>query len=63
MREFAAQEGDHLTLLNVYAEFEASNRSSSWCGEHMLSYRTLMRAAEIRRQLRAYVRLLKPEGA
>uniref|UniRef100_A0A914X0A8 RNA helicase n=1 Tax=Plectus sambesii TaxID=2011161 RepID=A0A914X0A8_9BILA len=55
-RKFAVEEGDHLTMLNVFSNFTQNGASSKWCGEHFVNYRGLCRAADIRAQL---LRLLK----
>ena len=49
--EFAAREGDHLTLVNAYSAWDEAGRSSSWCSSHALHHRLLRRAAAIRAQL------------
>jgi len=54
-RKFTAEEGDHLTLLNVYNAFIRYGRSSSWCRSHSLSFRALSRAVSIRSQLLKYM--------
>ncbi|KAJ3881529.1 P-loop containing nucleoside triphosphate hydrolase protein [Lentinula edodes] len=54
-RKFTAEEGDHLTLLNVYNAFTRYGRSSSWCKTHALSFRGLSRAVSIRAQLKKYM--------
>ncbi|KIK63828.1 hypothetical protein GYMLUDRAFT_57473 [Collybiopsis luxurians FD-317 M1] len=54
-RKFTAEEGDHLTLLNVYNAFTRYGRSSSWCKNHALSFRALSRAVSIRAQLKKYM--------
>ncbi|XP_078006354.1 putative ATP-dependent RNA helicase DHX35 isoform X2 [Phascolarctos cinereus] len=51
-RKFAVEEGDHLTLLNVYEAFIKHSRNSQWCQEHFLNYKGLMRAAAVREQLK-----------
>ena len=56
-RSFAAEEGDHLTLLNVYTAFLARTRTnkhtvSKWCSDRQLNYKSLQRAASIREQLK-----------
>lgn len=55
LRHFAVLEGDHLTLLNLYNGFLDAERSRSWCGEMGVKHRVLMRACEVRRQLRRYL--------
>ncbi|WYZ37476.1 hypothetical protein EsH8_II_000982 [Colletotrichum jinshuiense] len=55
-RKFAADEGDHLTLLNVYQAFVTKGRKESkFCREHNLNFKTLTRAVSIRGQLRRYL--------
>ncbi|KAJ1968437.1 ATPdependent RNA helicase [Dispira parvispora] len=41
---YVVQEGDHLTMLNVYRTFIAKRESPLWCQKHALSYHTLIRA-------------------
>uniref|UniRef100_A0A0N4V373 CDK5RAP1-like protein n=1 Tax=Enterobius vermicularis TaxID=51028 RepID=A0A0N4V373_ENTVE len=50
-RKFSVEEGDHLTLLNVFASFISNGRSKRWCAEHYVNYRGLCRAESIRDQL------------
>ncbi|THH10855.1 hypothetical protein EW145_g1061 [Phellinidium pouzarii] len=54
-RKFTAEEGDHLTLLNVYNAFTKYGKSSGWCRSHSLSFRTLSRAVSIRSQLKKFM--------
>lgn len=51
-RKFAVEEGDHLTMLNVYEAFVKHNKNSQWCQEHFLNYKGLVRAATVREQLK-----------
>ena len=55
-RKFSVEEGDHITMLNVFNAFMKYNKSSRWCHEYFLNYKGLVRAVEIREQL---VRLLR----
>ena len=43
--------GDHLTLLNVYAQWEAAGFSADWCFDHFVQHRSMKRARDIREQL------------
>eukprot|EP00927_Polykrikos_kofoidii_P041813 TRINITY_DN35666_c0_g1_i1.p1 TRINITY_DN35666_c0_g1~~TRINITY_DN35666_c0_g1_i1.p1 ORF type:complete len:1031 (-),score=239.10 TRINITY_DN35666_c0_g1_i1:299-3391(-) len=43
--------GDHLTLLNVYKQWEDTGYSLNWCMENYLQNRSLKRARDIREQL------------
>ncbi|KAF8321627.1 P-loop containing nucleoside triphosphate hydrolase protein [Clavulina sp. PMI_390] len=54
-RKFTAEEGDHLTLLNVYNAFTRYGQTSSWCRTHSLNFRALSRAVSIRAQLKKYM--------
>ena len=52
---FAHQDGDHLTMLNVYHTFknaEAQGDPKRWCHEHFLSLRALQSADNVRQQLK-----------
>lgn len=50
-KKFHSSEGDHLTLLNVYHAFKSFKTQKKSCSENFLSYRNLMFAAEVRKQL------------
>ncbi len=55
-RKFAAEEGDHLTLLNVYQAFITKGRKDSkWCRDNYLNYKSMIRAVSIRGQLKRYL--------
>ncbi|TFY65846.1 hypothetical protein EVG20_g5242 [Dentipellis fragilis] len=54
-RKFIAEEGDHLTLLNVYNAFSKFGRSKTWCKSHAVSFRALSRAVSIQAQLKKYM--------
>ena len=55
-RKFAAEEGDHLTLLNVYESFVTTGRKDSkWCRDNYLNYKSMSRAVSIRAQLKRYL--------
>lgn len=43
--------GDHLTLLNVYKQWEETGYSLNWCMENYLQNRSLKRARDIRDQI------------
>ncbi|XP_046433860.1 probable ATP-dependent RNA helicase DHX35 isoform X2 [Neodiprion fabricii] len=49
-RKFEAEEGDLITLLNVYTAYE-SQKVTSWCHQNFLNHKTLRRATEIRTQM------------
>ncbi|KAG5416812.1 hypothetical protein I9W82_005542 [Candida metapsilosis] len=56
---FIVAESDHLTLLNVYTQWETNmhkfgnswNRINEWCDRNFIQYKSLHRAREIRKQL------------
>jgi ATP-dependent RNA helicase DDX35 len=55
-RKFAVEEGDHLTLLNVYQAFVTKGKKDSkWCRDNYLNYKSMTRAVSIRNQLRRYL--------
>ncbi|KAH0496282.1 hypothetical protein TgHK011_003653 [Trichoderma gracile] len=55
-RKFAAEEGDHLTLLNVYQTFITKGKKEArFCHEHHLNYKSMTRAISIRNQLKRYL--------
>ena len=55
-RKFAAEEGDHLTLLNAYQAFVTKGRKEAkWCHDNYLNYKSMVRAVSIRNQLRRYL--------
>jgi pre-mRNA-splicing factor ATP-dependent RNA helicase DHX15/PRP43 len=52
---FAHQDGDHLTMLNVYHAFKspaAQENPKQWCHDHFLNYRALTQCDNIRQQLK-----------
>ncbi|KAL7950907.1 P-loop containing nucleoside triphosphate hydrolase protein [Trichoderma barbatum] len=55
-RKFAVEEGDHLTLLNVYQTFITKGKKEArFCHEHNLNYKSMTRAISIRAQLKRYL--------
>ncbi|KAI0596038.1 P-loop containing nucleoside triphosphate hydrolase protein [Biscogniauxia sp. FL1348] len=55
-RKFAAEEGDHLTLLNVYQTFVTKGKKDSkFCHDNHLNFKALTRAVSIRAQLKRYL--------
>lgn len=55
-RKFAAEEGDHLTLLNAYTTFITKGKKESrFCHENHLNYKSMIRAISIRAQLKRYL--------
>jgi ATP-dependent RNA helicase DDX35 len=55
-RKFAAEEGDHLTLLNAYQAFVTKGRKESkFCHTNHLNYKSMIRAVSIRAQLKRYL--------
>ncbi|KAI9734824.1 MAG: hypothetical protein M1834_001902 [Cirrosporium novae-zelandiae] len=54
--KFAVEEGDHLTLLNVYQAFVTKGRKEGkWCKDNYLNYKAMTRAVSIRAQLKRYL--------
>ncbi len=55
-RKFAAEEGDHLTLLNAYQAFVTKGRKESkFCRDNHLNFKSMTRAVSIRAQLKRYL--------
>ncbi|KAF3011486.1 hypothetical protein E8E14_006925 [Neopestalotiopsis sp. 37M] len=55
-RKFAAEEGDHLTLLNVYQTFVTKGKKEAkFCYENQLNFKAMSRAVSIRAQLKRYL--------
>lgn len=55
-RRFAVEEGDHLTLLNVYQTFVTKGRKEGrFCYDNYLNFKALSRAVSIRAQLKRYL--------
>lgn len=54
-RHYAVKEGDHLTLLNVYAGFEAAKRNAQWSAARLVNHRSMRNACETRKQLVNYI--------
>lgn len=52
-QKFCSGLGDHVTLLNVYREFNnvGQNNKRSWCHENFINMRNILHAREIRNQL------------
>ncbi|KAI8981508.1 P-loop containing nucleoside triphosphate hydrolase protein [Pilobolus umbonatus] len=56
-RRFWVEEGDTLTLVNVYNAFiNKGNRSAKWCHDRYLNFKALSRAITIRAQLIKYLK-------
>jgi len=50
--KFQSNEGDHITLLNVWRAYKSSNQNKDWCYQNFINARNMRNAAEIRAQLR-----------
>ncbi|KAF4547870.1 Helicase associated domain (HA2)-containing protein 2 [Elsinoe fawcettii] len=54
--KFAVDEGDHLTLLNVYQAFVTTGKKDAgWCRNNLLNFKSMSRAVSVRNQLRKYL--------
>lgn len=49
--KFSVPESDHLTLLNVYQQWESNQCRGDWCEDHFLHVKGLRKAREVRSQL------------
>ena len=55
-RKFAVEEGDHLTLLNVYQAFVTKGKKEArFCHENLLNFKSMTRAVSVRAQLKRYL--------
>ena len=59
-RDFAVEQGDHLTLLNIFVAFQSRIRLNKhtvqkWCSDRRLNFKSLQRASSIREQLKRQV--------
>lgn len=55
-RKFAAEEGDHLTYLNVFKAFVTKGRKEmQWCRANGLDYKFMTRAVSVKAQLGRYL--------
>ncbi|WAR30568.1 DHX16-like protein [Mya arenaria] len=43
--------GDHITLMNVYTQWEETGHSTQWCFENFIQFRSMKRARDVRDQL------------
>ncbi|XP_005090962.1 pre-mRNA-splicing factor ATP-dependent RNA helicase DHX16 [Aplysia californica] len=50
-QNFFVPGGDHLTLLNVYNQWEETEYSTQWCYENYIQHRSMKRARDVRDQL------------
>jgi pre-mRNA-splicing factor ATP-dependent RNA helicase DHX16 len=62
-KSFASQAGDHLTLLRVYKDWEATQYSENWCREFFVQFRSMKRARDIRDQVSKLVEQLDLENS
>jgi ATP-dependent RNA helicase DDX35 len=54
--KFAVEEGDHITLLNIYQAFITKGRKEArFCHDNYLNFKSLTRAVSIRGQLKRYL--------
>lgn len=55
-RKFAVEEGDHLTMLNLYQAFVTKGKKEArWCRDNYVNFKSMTRAVSIRNQLRRYL--------
>lgn len=56
-RKFEVEEGDLITMLNIYTAYEKI-KSASWCQKYFLNFKGLKRATEIRSKMRIMMKNL-----
>lgn len=55
-RKFAVEEGDHITLLNVYQAFITKGKKEArFCHDNYINFKAMTRAVSIRAQLKRYL--------
>ncbi|GJV63165.1 pre-mRNA-splicing factor ATP-dependent RNA helicase DEAH7-like protein [Tanacetum coccineum] len=57
--KFFVPESDHLTLLNIYRQWEANEYCGDWCSKHFLQVKSLRNARKVRSQLLEILKRLK----
>eukprot|EP00347_Sterkiella_histriomuscorum_P005269 403357241 len=48
---FSHEDGDHLTMLNVFNAYKLKKENPDWCYDHFLNFRALKQANDVRDQL------------
>lgn len=55
-RKFAVEEGDHITMLNVYQAFVTKGKKEArFCHDNYINFKAMTRAVSIRAQLKRYL--------
>merc|ERR1719242_1773161 len=57
--KFYVPESDHLTLLNVYLQWERHSFSSDWCRKHFIHLKSMRKVREVRAQLKEIMNMNK----
>ncbi|KAK2715119.1 pre-mRNA-splicing factor ATP-dependent RNA helicase DHX16-like [Artemia franciscana] len=60
-KNFFVPGGDHLSLFNVYDQWEESGFSSQWCYENFIQHRSMKRARDVRDQLEGLMQRVEIE--
>lgn len=53
---FSHEDGDHLTMLNVYHAYKNNNDDTSWCYENFINHRAMKQSDNVREQLSRIMR-------
>ncbi|EGG20936.1 vacuolar protein sorting-associated protein 13 family protein [Cavenderia fasciculata] len=53
-RLFFSPEGDHLTLLNVFREYQKVNGNQQWCYDHFINAKSMVKVVSVFEQLLEY---------
>ncbi|KAF3480278.1 protein of unknown function DUF1605 [Arthroderma uncinatum] len=57
IRQFAVEEGDHLTYLNIYHAFVTKGKKApKWCKDNSLVHKSMMKAISVRVQLENHLK-------
>ncbi|XP_064455856.1 ATP-dependent RNA helicase DHX33-like [Ornithodoros turicata] len=52
-KKFQSNEGDHITLLNIFRGFKGVKGNKEWCKENFVNRKNMIKVLDIRRQLAA----------
>eukprot|EP01133_Synstelium_polycarpum_P002923 gene2923-3362_t len=56
---FFSPEGDHITLLNVFREYQKVNGSQQWCYDHFINTKSMIKVVNVFEQLYEYAASFK----
>lgn len=57
--KFYIHESDHLTILNVFREWQRNRESPNWCKRHFINYKNMVKVKDVFEQLKHIMRTQK----